>query len=797
MTMKMSFTPLRDVSSVVVNKGYKNNFGYGSYTQPSSSIQDRYKKRRLADIHSLGQNLMSKFSDINHNRDNEVFLQIKDSQISSFANSHTVVTQRLEHPLNCEQDVIEGNHYVSLNETEITSIQYDDLQGYNDIGDPVFKCQFCGANMWYQERIKKHKSTSNPKFQLCCGLGKIQLPLLKNPPHVLQHLLFDHDSSDSKNYQAHIRAYNMMFAFTSPGAKLDKTYNNGRGPPSVRIQGQSCHLIGSLLPMPGHTPKFAQLYIYDTENEIQNRLRGLRYQENLDPQIIIKLTAMLDEFNVFAKSFRMAKQRFQDSSLHDLKLKLISERTTDGRIYNLPTVSEVAALIVGDFDSASNRDIILETQSGKLQRINELHAGYLGLQYPLLFPYGEDGYRHDVQHRNTNVSQVYMDHLYFDAMAICSFVGFPDSFLTFTYLYTIEFQKRGLPHAHILLFLHSSSKYPTPEDIDKIISAEIPNQDQNKDLYELVKTHMIHGPCGLANTSSPCMKNGKCSRYYPKKFQISTIVDQDGFPVYRRRNNGNEVEKNGIILDNCYIVPYNPQLLLKYQAHINIEWCNQSTSIKYLFKYIHKGYDHITATIVPSQTEDESFVQVIDEIKDYLDCRYISPCEACWRIFSFPIHNRTPAVERLYFHLPNEQSIYFNDYEDIDSLLSRPTIKDSMFTSWMDANKKYSKGKNLTYAQFVSKFVYVAKERRWKPRKQGYTIGRLNWIPPSTGELFYLRMMLSVSKDHAAMKTSELLIRTEATNLKIQQATMQRLEEKNKQLEQQVINTSDIVYMIT
>lgn len=68
----------------------------------------------------------------------------------------------------------------------------------------------------------------------------------------------------------------MMFAFTSPGGKIDRSFNNGRGPPSIRIQGQSCHRIGSLLPMPGHTPKFAQLYIYDTENELQHRIGGLR-----------------------------------------------------------------------------------------------------------------------------------------------------------------------------------------------------------------------------------------------------------------------------------------------------------------------------------------------------------------------------------------------------------------------------------------------------------------------------------------------------------------------------------------
>lgn len=69
----------------------------------------------------------------------------------------------------------------------------------------------------------------------------------------------------------------MMFAFTSPGAKLDNKFNSSRGPPTIRIQGQSCHRIGSLLPMPEQSPKFAHLYIYDTENEIQNRLQGIRY----------------------------------------------------------------------------------------------------------------------------------------------------------------------------------------------------------------------------------------------------------------------------------------------------------------------------------------------------------------------------------------------------------------------------------------------------------------------------------------------------------------------------------------
>ena len=119
------------------------------------------------------------------------------------------------------------------------------------------QCRHCNAKMWYNERISKDKNTTSPKFSLCCGDVKVELPLLQTPPKYLEQLLFDDNATDSKNYQHNIQTYNMMFAFTSAGIKLDKSINETRGPPIIRIQGQPCHRIGSLLSMPGKQPKFS------------------------------------------------------------------------------------------------------------------------------------------------------------------------------------------------------------------------------------------------------------------------------------------------------------------------------------------------------------------------------------------------------------------------------------------------------------------------------------------------------------------------------------------------------------
>ena len=129
--------------------------------------------------------------------------------------------------------------------------------------------------VWYEERVEKTKTSNKTDFSLCCQKGKVQLPLLQQPPTLLQNFLNGFDDG-SIIFLQNIRIYNSMFSFTSIGGKIDISMNNSSAPPQFILNGQNYHRIGSLLPQDGWKPKFAQLYIYDIENEINNKMKYFR-----------------------------------------------------------------------------------------------------------------------------------------------------------------------------------------------------------------------------------------------------------------------------------------------------------------------------------------------------------------------------------------------------------------------------------------------------------------------------------------------------------------------------------------
>jgi len=128
------------------------------------------------------------------------------------------------------------------------------------------------------------------------------------------------------------------------------------------------------------------------------------------------------------------------------------------------------------------------------------------------------------------------------------------------------------------------------------------------------------------------MDNSECTKHYPKTFSNEISIEENEFVKYRHRNDDRSVTIHGMNIDNRRVVSCNRDLCVKYDAHINVERFAQKKVIKYLHKYMHKGPDRATFVIKDNahSTEDRSGPRYkrVDEIQQYLDCRYVSPVDA-------------------------------------------------------------------------------------------------------------------------------------------------------------------------
>jgi hypothetical protein len=333
------------------------------------------------------------------------------------------------------------------------------------------------------------------------------------------------------------------------------------------------------------------------------------------------------------------------------------------------------------------------------------------------------------------------------------------------YLAVVEFQKRGLPHIHILLILADSDRLDTSDQVDSAITAELPpdpaeaedgaDVEQMMRLEAIVKANMVHGPCGEIHTKAPCMKDGKCEKGFPRDFTKHTVVDPaSGFPVYRRRNPGDSgrtvtIRRSGIdfVVTNQYVVPYNPILSLRYGCHINVEKSTSPRNAKYLYKYLTKGGDRAMA-----RTEADKEDGGRDEISDYRDYRSCGSCESVWHLLAFPICERFPSVKVLRVHLENEQMVRFAEGNE------EQAVADARNTELVAFFKLNSETKNqLRYVDMPTEYTFSKKakqaQKQWNLRQNATsTIGRVDNVHPAAGEVFYLRMLLN--SEHCRGKDS-------------------------------------------
>lgn len=270
---------------------------------------------------------------------------------------------------------------------------------YIDLGDCSWTCQYCNAYFWYGERLKG-TSKNTVRYNRCCGGGQVYLREELEPPYYIKELFKD------RHFLEHIRAYNQMFSMTSFGATIDESVNDGRGPYVFKISGQIYHWIGTMCPEVNKEPKFLQLYIYDTQNEVTNRLNafGGESKSNLNPHIVQSLIQILDENNELVQIFRTARDKLNEGNIPEMKIQLYN--VVGAQQYQLPSTGTLGAIV---FDSGPNTrsdyDVIIEYRDRGPHRINKLHSSYMSLQFPLLFVYGQPGYNTNLTLRGGNTKK--------------------------------------------------------------------------------------------------------------------------------------------------------------------------------------------------------------------------------------------------------------------------------------------------------------------------------------------------------------------------------------------------------
>lgn len=321
-------------------------------------------------------------------------------------------------------------------------------------------------------------------------------------------------------------------------------------------------------------------------------------------------------------------------------------------------------------------------------------------------------------------------------------------------LYVIEMQMRGLPHAHIAIRVEDGGP-KQGRDIDRVIRADIPTPEEaGGRLRELVLRHMVHGPCGRRynRTNLPCWddEKGFCQKYFPKPHCEATHTDERGIVHYRRdhfnttttRYRGRDVE-----VHEGWIVPYNACLLLKYEAHINLEICSTRKVVKYLFKYLHKGGSHQNVRVLPLHQQQ-------NEPEEYATKRMIGASDACWRLLGYDLTASEPTVQMLPVHLEGQHSAVFRPGNEADAVanassklliyMSRPL--DEIFDSltYQDLNENFILHSKRPPTR-PDKPVYAHPDGRhfFTRRERGECVTRMFWVSPNRVELYYLRVLLS------------------------------------------------------
>ena len=154
-------------------------------------------------------------------------------------------------------------------------------------------------------------------------------------------------------------------------------------------------------------------------------------------------------------------------------------------------------------------------------------------------------------------------------------------------------------------------------------------------------------------------------------------------------------------VDNRFVVLYCPELLRIFNCHIIIEVVSNLKSVKYLYKYVYKGYD--AANIIVEESNNERLINHY-EVRSFIETRYVNPVEACYRILSKPLQCKSHSIICLAVHLPQQQSIIIHDIDD-DVAVEAALNQSSTLLAYFYLNKQDISARQYTYAEIPAHYV--------------------------------------------------------------------------------------------
>ena len=355
----------------------------------------------------------------------------------------------------------------------------------------------------------------------------------------------------------------------------------------------------------------------------------------------------------------------------------------------------------------------------------------------------------------------------------------------------VEYQKRGLPHLHLLLWVSKEHKPKSAAIFDMAVSCQLPDPETQEELYNLVSEQMMHTKCDTV-PSARCKVpgpdgNARCKQHYPKNFREDTLATETGMYSYgmrpengrtsavaekdqeRARKLATEGKVHPSCRDNRYVVSYNIVLLTQFMSHFNIEAVGSPVVIRYLFKYLFKDDEYANVSVSAKDGEKNK----TDECMSYLTGIHIGSLEAIGYLLGTKMRYIDPSVTRLDVHLAGQQRLYYFPGKEAEAL---DKATDTTLTAWFAANSdakrdpssKYQGIQTLNYITVPEYFAFSRDKAEWTLRKSYVycprteslvttdrsraakshllAIGRLYRTPVLDKELQALRTILMVRK---------------------------------------------------